>query len=155
MEIEQFYASGYNGSKRFTQSDVPTANATGFGTVAANNWFLFTTGWNLLGDWSTSPTGLQSGQSGYRVGNVVRNGAYTYVCILDHTPSGANQPPNTTSVFVDEPEDYKKWVAEQKPFLATNPGFLEKVPANLKAKASKYIPTEPIATDSAATVSVN
>jgi len=34
MEIEQFYASGYNGSKRFTQSDVPTANATGFGSAA-------------------------------------------------------------------------------------------------------------------------
>jgi DNA polymerase V len=34
MEIEQFYASGYNGSKHFTQSDVPTANATGFGSAA-------------------------------------------------------------------------------------------------------------------------
>lgn len=55
------------------------------------------------------------------------------------------------TVFVDEPADYKKWCAEQKPFLATNPSYLEKVPANLKAKASKYIPAEPIATDSTAT----
>jgi hypothetical protein len=31
-----------------------------------------------------------------------------------------------------------------------NPAYLEKVPANLKAKASKYIPAEPIATDSTA-----
>jgi cytochrome c oxidase subunit 2 len=59
------------------------------------------------------------------------------------------------TVFVDEPEDYKKWVAEQKPFLATNPSYLDKVPANLKAKASKYIPTEPISTDSAAVLSAN
>jgi cytochrome c oxidase subunit 2 len=61
------------------------------------------------------------------------------------------------TVFVDEPEDYKKWVSEQKPFLATNPSYLDKVPANLKAKASKYIPAEPIATDSTGTeaVSVN
>jgi cytochrome c oxidase subunit 2 len=54
------------------------------------------------------------------------------------------------TVFVDEPEDYKKWCAEQKPFLAMNPAYLEKVPANLKAKASKYIPVEPISTDSTA-----
>ena len=61
------------------------------------------------------------------------------------------------TVFVDEPEDYKKWVSEQKPFLATNPSYLDKVPANLKSKASKYIPAEPIATDSTGTeaVSVN
>jgi cytochrome c oxidase subunit 2 len=59
------------------------------------------------------------------------------------------------TVFVDEPEDYKKWVAEQKPFLATNPSYLDKVPANLKAKAGKYIPMEPIATDSTEAVSVN
>ena len=59
------------------------------------------------------------------------------------------------TVFVDEPEDYKKWVAEQKPFLATNPAYLDKVPTNLKSKASKYIPIEPIATDSTEAVSVN
>jgi cytochrome c oxidase subunit 2 len=58
------------------------------------------------------------------------------------------------TVFVDEPADYKKWVAEQKPFLATNPSYLDKVPANLKAKASKYIPAEPIAADSTEAVSV-
>ena len=46
-------------------------------------------------------------------------------------------------------------VAEQKPFLATNPAYLDKVPTNLKSKASKYIPTEPIATDSTEAVSVN
>lgn len=31
MELEQFYAAGYQGSKAFKQLDVPNANATGFG----------------------------------------------------------------------------------------------------------------------------
>jgi DNA polymerase V len=34
MEVEKFFAAGYSGSKRFTQLDVPTANATGFGAAA-------------------------------------------------------------------------------------------------------------------------
>jgi DNA polymerase V len=34
MELEQFYGLGYKGSKRFTQHDIPAANATGFGAAA-------------------------------------------------------------------------------------------------------------------------
>ena len=34
MEVENFFGSGYNGSKRFTQHDIATANATGFGAAA-------------------------------------------------------------------------------------------------------------------------
>src|ERR1700712_2966402 len=34
MELENFFGSSYAGSKRFTQQDVPTANATGFGAAA-------------------------------------------------------------------------------------------------------------------------
>lgn len=34
MEVEKFLSSGYSGSKRFTQQQVPTANATGFGAAA-------------------------------------------------------------------------------------------------------------------------
>ena len=34
MEEEYFSGSGYKGSKKFTQQDVPTANATGFGAAA-------------------------------------------------------------------------------------------------------------------------
>jgi DNA polymerase V len=37
MELEQFYGMNYKGSKRFTQLDVPTANATGF-TAAADDY---------------------------------------------------------------------------------------------------------------------
>lgn len=34
MEVEKFFAAGYQGSKAFKQLDVPTANATGFGSAA-------------------------------------------------------------------------------------------------------------------------
>ena len=34
MEVENFFGSSYGGTKRFTQQDVPTANATGFGAAA-------------------------------------------------------------------------------------------------------------------------
>ena len=37
MEVEKFFGSGYNGTKRFTQQEVPTANATGF-TAAADDY---------------------------------------------------------------------------------------------------------------------
>ncbi len=34
MEVEKIFGSSYNGSKRFTQQHVATANATGFGAAA-------------------------------------------------------------------------------------------------------------------------
>ncbi|HMK03323.1 MAG TPA: translesion error-prone DNA polymerase V autoproteolytic subunit [Ferruginibacter sp.] len=34
MEVENFFAAGYHGSRQFVQQDVPTANATGFGAAA-------------------------------------------------------------------------------------------------------------------------
>jgi DNA polymerase V len=37
MELEQFYGAGYKGSKRFSQKDIQTANATGF-TAAADDY---------------------------------------------------------------------------------------------------------------------
>lgn len=37
MEVEKFFGSSYNGSKRFTQQNVATANATGF-TAAADDY---------------------------------------------------------------------------------------------------------------------
>jgi DNA polymerase V len=37
MEVEKFFSSAYNGSKRFTQQDVPNAHATGF-TAAADDY---------------------------------------------------------------------------------------------------------------------
>ena len=34
MEVENFFGSSYTGTKQFTQHNVPTANATGFGAAA-------------------------------------------------------------------------------------------------------------------------
>jgi len=34
MELEEFYGMSYKGSKRFTQQEINTANATGFGAAA-------------------------------------------------------------------------------------------------------------------------
>lgn len=34
MDVENFFSSGYQGSKQFNQHDIPTANATGFGAAA-------------------------------------------------------------------------------------------------------------------------
>ncbi|KPM46634.1 cytochrome c oxidase subunit II [Jiulongibacter sediminis] len=45
-------------------------------------------------------------------------------------------------LVVDEPEEYEAWKKEQQPFLSLNPGFVEKVPDNLKARALKYVETE-------------
>lgn len=45
-------------------------------------------------------------------------------------------------LIVEDEADYEKWKKEQKPFLAMNPDFIEKVPTNLKAKAMKYLPVD-------------
>jgi cytochrome c oxidase subunit II len=45
-------------------------------------------------------------------------------------------------LIVDELEDYEAWKKEQKSFLSMNPGFIEKVPDNLKARALKYTESE-------------
>jgi len=66
----------------------PLGSASVFGSISSNNWMLFTTGFKLIGDWSASQS--------YQVGNVVRNGGYTYVALVDHTSSTGNRPPNNT-----------------------------------------------------------
>ena len=50
-------------------------------------------------------------------------------------------------LVVDEPADYEKWKKEQKSLLASKPEFMDQVPANLKAKALKYVSPE-VSTDS-------
>lgn len=68
-----------------------------------------------------------------------------------------------TLIVVDEPAEYAKWVASKKSFLASNPDYLAKVPANLKEKAMKIGGVEstsgeaapsPSATDSTSTEKV-
>ncbi len=60
-----------------------------------------------------------------------------------------------TLIVVDTPEDYVKWVASKKPFLAQNRDYLKQVPANLKEKALQIVgPEENVPADSASTAAL-
>ena len=43
-------------------------------------------------------------------------------------------------LIVEDEASYRKWMTEQKTFLATYPDYLAKVPDNLKPKAMRYVP---------------
>jgi cytochrome c oxidase subunit 2 len=53
-------------------------------------------------------------------------------------------------LVVDDEASYEKWKREQKPLLTTYPSFIDKVPANLKAKAMKYLPIDETASPAVA-----
>jgi cytochrome c oxidase subunit 2 len=57
------------------------------------------------------------------------------------------------NLVVEDEDSWKKWCAEQKPLLSSFPEYASRIPANLKAKAAKYLPADGAATDSTATVS--
>ena len=114
--------TGYNG--QYTVIGTPTATqiqyainngplgaGSAFGTVTSNNWLLFVTGYKLIGDWATSQS--------YQVGNVVRNGGYTYVCILDHTSGAGNQMPNVT--YWSKLNSGVRWNAAVQNFTSLSP----------------------------------
>ena len=52
------------------------------------DWDLFNTGFRFIGEW-----GEDSSTQDYLVGDVIRHGGFTYVCILDHQNQ---EPPNVT-----------------------------------------------------------
>lgn len=47
-------------------------------------------------------------------------------------------------LVVEEQAVYNKWKQEQKPMLTENADLLKKVPDNLKAKAMRFLPQEPV-----------
>ena len=57
-------------------------------TDNADDWDLFNTGFRFVGDW-----GDDSSTQDYLVGDVIRHGGYTYVCIEDNNNQ---EPPNVT-----------------------------------------------------------
>ncbi len=61
-------------------------NAAPYGN--STDWDLFTTGFKHAQDW-----GDDSSSEEYKVGDVVRLGGFTYLCIADHT---GQRPPNAT-----------------------------------------------------------
>ena len=67
-----------------------TYTSSGIYTSASPvDWDLFTEGFRFLGDWNAD-----SSNQHYKVGEVVRLGGFTYICILDHEEG--QQPPNPT-----------------------------------------------------------
>jgi hypothetical protein len=56
-------------------------------TENSNDWDVFTEGFRFIGDWNED-----SADQHYKVGEVVRLGGFTYVCIKDHETG--QQPPN-------------------------------------------------------------
>ena len=59
-----------------------------FPTSDTDYWQIFAEGLNWKGQW-----GDDSALQDYRVGDVVKNNGYTYICILDHQDQ---EPPNST-----------------------------------------------------------
>jgi|13_taG_2_1085334.scaffolds.fasta_scaffold00635_3 hypothetical protein len=83
----------------YTDVDLVTSlDSSGFTTYTSGGtytstspteWDLFTEGFRFIGDWNED-----SANQHYKVGEVVRLGGFTYVCILDHEEG--QQPPNET-----------------------------------------------------------
>ena len=70
-------------------SYIATTNNVGKAPYSnAGDWDIYLKGYNLRGDWGDDSTNQD-----YYVGDVVRVGGYTYLCIADHT--SAQKPPNT------------------------------------------------------------
>lgn len=56
-------------------------------------------------------------------------------------------------LIVEDEESWKKWCAEQKPLLTSFPEYASRIPANLKAKAAKYLPADAAAPSDSTTAS--
>ena len=73
--------------------------------------------------------------------------ACTEVCGRGHFSMKLN-------LVVEDQDTWNKWCAEQKPLLSTYPEYASRIPANLKAKAAKYLPAQTDSTATAAAGSV-
>ena len=91
------FEDSWDSSERYERGDIVTYGGYSYVAVTNNrssrptenpqDWDLFTTGFKFIGDW-----GEDSSAQDYNVGDVVRLGGYTYLCIEDH---GGFRPPNT------------------------------------------------------------
>ena len=64
-----------------------TSNTASKPTENIADWDIFSEGFKFIGDWNED-----SANQHYRVGEIVRLGGFTYVCVQDHETS--QQPPN-------------------------------------------------------------
>ena len=76
-----------------------------------SDWNLFSEGLRFLGEWGDDSSGIE-----YKVGEVVRHGGYTYLCIEDHANQ---QPPNATYwQQLNSGLDWRgEWLDDQEYFL--------------------------------------
>ena len=89
-----------------------TSNTASIPFDNPNDWDLFTEGFRFIGDWNED-----SANQHYKVGEVVRLGGFTYVCVQDHETD--QQPPNAEywklinegfrwrGVWIDDQEYYQ------------------------------------------------
>ena len=104
----------------YSNSDLTsTIDATGFtpytsggiiSSTAPVDWDLFTEGFRFIGDWNDDSSLTQ-----YKVGEVVKLGGFTYVCILDH--SGIQPPNNSYWKLINEGIRWRGiWLDDQEYF---------------------------------------
>ncbi len=72
----------------YTYVSLTTNNVNNTPSLSLSNWSPITTGFKMMGDWSSA--------TAYLVGHVVRYGAYTYVATIDNTNTA---PPTSTSTW--------------------------------------------------------
>ena len=85
-DVQKVYQPGdivrYGGNQYISLTNHSNKNPL----TSSANWQLFTEGFRFLGEWAED-----SSNQDYRVGEIVRHGAYTYICIADHQNQ---EPPN-------------------------------------------------------------
>jgi len=102
------YLNTWSNSSTYVQGDVVSyggytyvalQNHTGqTPSTASTYWQPFTTGLTFAGAWTTAPSGIQTGQTGYRIGDVVTLDGYTYLALADNAVQTPTITASTTGV---------------------------------------------------------
>jgi len=88
------FLNSWSSSTSYVLGDVVSYGGNTYTAIANNSgqipstsissWAPFTTGLTFAGQWTTSPSGIQTGQTGYRIGDVVTVDGYTYLALADN-----------------------------------------------------------------------
>ena len=81
----------------FTQNGV-------FTSTAPTDWDVFTEGFRFVGEWNEDSATVQ-----YKVGEVVRLGGFTYICVQDHS---GQQPENNNETYWKKLNEGIRWRSE-------------------------------------------
>jgi hypothetical protein len=101
------YLNSWSNATSYVQGDVVSyggytytalQNNTGYTpSTSSGYWQPFTTGLTFAGGWTSTPSGLQSGQTGYRIGDVVTVDGYTYLATADNAVQTVTATATTNS----------------------------------------------------------